>query len=375
MMFTRLLGLLDKELVQLMRDRVVLLLVLYLYTIEVILCTVALTFELHDLPFAVVDQDRSVASRELAQLFDLSDAFKQMRQTDSPEAARTMLEQGEVGMVLVIPPNFERRHATGVAPTLQLLLDGTNSNVAENARNHAHALIRRFEDLRFGTDGISMTPSEVEAGAVPVTRVWFNPTQETATSMLLSMIAAAGIMVGMLLPAASIVREKERGTIEQLMVTPVRVGELFAAKTLPPMALNLLAIFPALAVAAVFHVPLHGSLWTLLALTAVFQLGAIALGVFIATIARTLQQALLLGFFGLFIILFLSGAMTPIESMPPALQNLSLLSPLRYYFEILLGVFLKGAGWAELWPQALALLGIGVPMYIAALLTFRLRIH
>lgn len=189
--------------------------------------------------------------------------------------------------------------------------------------------------------------------------------------MLLSMMAGAGMLVGMLLPAASIVREKERGTIEQLLVTPVRNGELFVAKTLPTMAINLLAIFPALMVAAWFQVSLHGSLATLLSLTAIFQLSAISLGVVISAITRMLQQALLVGFFALFPILFLSGTMTPIESMPPALQTLSLLSPLRYYFEILLGVFLKGAGWAELWPQALALSAIGAPLFVAAMLAFR----
>lgn len=373
-MLTRILGLLHKELVQLLRDRVVLFLILYLYTIEVILCTLALTFEVRDLPIAVVDQDRSVASRQLARLFDLSEAFERVRDSDSPEAARHWLERGDVGMVLVIPPGFERRHLTGTGPSLQLLLDGTNSNLAEHARNYAHVLVRQFEGKRPEFEFNDISRSDGSAGAEAVTRVWFNPTQQTATSMLLSMMAAAGMLVGMLLPAASIVREKERGTIEQLLVTSIRNGELFVAKTLPTMAINLLAIFPALMVAAWFQVPLHGSLVTLLALTAIFQLSAISIGVFIATITRTLQQALLLGFFALFPILFLSGTMMPIESMPPPLQALSQASPLRHYFEILLGVFLKGAGMAELWPQAVALLIIGVPLFAGGLLMFRRRI-
>ncbi|HRQ63630.1 MAG TPA: ABC transporter permease [Xanthomonadaceae bacterium] len=369
-MGTRLAGLLRKELVQLLRDRVVLLLVLYLYTVEAIMCTMALSFEVRDLPFAVIDHDHSVASRKLTHLFDLSDALSLVRQGDSVQPARAWLERGDVGMVLVIPPGFERHYATGLAPTLQVLLDGTNSNVAEHARHYGNVIVRRFESERppLGPGSVS------QGGALPMPRVWFNPTQRTATSMMLSMIALAGMMVGMILPAATIVREKERGTIEQLLVTPVRIGELFLAKTLPTMALNLLALFPALLVATLFEVPLRGSLFALLAMAAVFQLSAISLGVFVATVTRTLQQALLLGFFALFPILFLSGTMTPIESMPPTLQALSLLSPLRHYFEIILGVFLKGAGWADLWPQALALLAIGVPLYAAAMAAFRRRI-
>lgn len=156
-------------------------------------------------------------------------------------------------------------------------------------------------------------------------------------------------------------------------MTPVRVGELFLAKTLPTMAVNLLAILPAVLVATLFEIPLRGSLLVLLALTAVFQLSAISLGVFVASFTRTLQQALLLAFFALFPILFLSGTMTPIESMPPFLQALSQLSPLRHHFEIILGVFLKGAGWADLWMRALALLAIGVLLFAAAMATFRSR--
>jgi len=175
-------------------------------------------------------------------------------------------------------------------------------------------------------------------------------------------------------PAASIVREKEQGTIEQLLVTPIGTGELFLAKTAPTLVMGLLAVFPSLLIVAWFGVPLRGSLVLFLALTAVFLLSAIALGVLIAAITRTLQQALLLSFFGLFPILFLSGTLTPVESMPPFLQSLSLASPLRYYMEIILGVFLKGAGFGELWDEAARLLLIGAVLFGLALAAFRRHI-
>ena len=326
-MIRRVLGLLRKELVQLLRDPVVLFIVLFLYTVEAVTCTRALTFEVRHMPFGVVDQDRSVASRRLIELFDVSEAFDLARQSDTPADVAPWLDRNAVGMVLVIPPGFERAQRSGLQPTLQVVLDGTYSNTAESALHYAHALAARFD----AEHPPLVRASATSAHAVAHPRVWYNPDQSTKTFMVLSMIALAGMMVGAMVPAASIVREKERGTIEQLMVTPIRIGELFFAKTVPTVALNVLALFPAFVIVAVFDVPFRGSLATLLVLAGVFQLSAVAFGVLVASVTRSTQQALLLAFFGLFPILFLSGTMTPIESMPPLLQRLSYVSPLRYY--------------------------------------------
>ncbi len=210
--------------------------------------------------------------------------------------------------------------------------------------------------------------------AKPLRRVWYNPDQTTTAFMALSMIALAGMMVGVIHPAASIVREKEQGTIEQLLVTPIRTGELFFAKTVPTLLMGLLSLFPSLLIVAWFNVPLRGSFVLFLGLTAIFLLSAIGLGVLVAAVSRTLQQALLLAFFGLFPVMFLSGNLTPVDSMPDALQALSLASPLRYYMDIILGVFLKGAGWSDLWLESLALLAIGAALFGLSLGAFRRRI-
>jgi|TARA_R110001592_G_scaffold177818_1_gene418279 ABC-2 type transport system permease protein len=176
-------------------------------------------------------------------------------------------------------------------------------------------------------------------------------------------------------PAASIVREKERGTIEQLLVTPISTLELFLAKITPALIMGVLSIFPSLVIVRAFDVPLQGSLVLFLVLTAIFLLSAIALGVFIAAYSRTLQQALLLSFFGLFPVMFLSGSLTPVEAMPEFLQSLSLLSPLRYYMDIVIGIFLKGAGLEVLWDEALAMLAIGAPLFLLSLRIFRRRVR
>lgn len=369
-MRTRLLGLLRKEIIQFFRDRPVLVLILYFYTACVVLCTYALSFEVKNVPLAVVDQDRSVASRHLVERFDLSEAFDVASWAQTPGAAVRRLETGDAGMALIIPSGFERDYQTRIRPRVQILLDGTNSNSAATARQYALAIIRRFESERPSLG----RRSDRSATAIPVTRVWYNPDQTTTPFMVLSMIALAGMLVGVMHPAATIVREKEQGTIEQLLVTPIRTGELFIAKTTPTMIMGLLSVFPSLLIVAWFDVPFRGSLLIFLPLTAAFLLSAIALGVLVAAVCRTMQQALLLSFFGLFPIMFLSGSLTPVESMPPFLQTLSLGSPLRYYMEIILSVFLKGAGWRELWDEAAMLLLIGGALFSISLAVFRRRI-
>jgi ABC-2 type transport system permease protein len=369
MMSTRLAGLLRKETIQFFRDHWVLGLILWLYTIEVVLCTYALSFDVEHVPTTVVDQDRTVASRQLTQAFALSDAFDVVTTQQTPDQAAGRLASGQAGMVVVIPSGFAQAYRSGIHPTVQLLLDGTNSSTAARVRNYALEIVHRFEARHAQ---LAARPAQVTA--TPAPRIWYNPDQTTTAFMTLSMIALAGMMVGVIHPAASIVREKEQGTIEQLLVTPIRTGELFAAKTVPTLLMGVLSLFPSLLIVAWFEVPLRGSLLLFIPLTAVFLLSAIALGVLIASVCRTLQQALLLAFFGLFPIMFLSGTLTPVESMPGFLQTLSLGSPLRYYMDIILGVFLKGAGWSELWPQSLVLAAIGAVLFGLSLLVFRRRI-
>lgn len=361
----RLASLLQKELLQFLRDRVVLFLIFWLYTVEVVICTAALALDMRDLPLAVVDADDSPASRSLTQAFTAGGNFRPVAHLRDAAAAEPYLERGAAQAVLVIPVGFERELRRGNTQALQLLVDGTNANVAAVARGYALQTVEDFLQRR----GL---PGALQAHAVkPRLRTWYNPDLTNVSFMVLSMIALAGLMIGVVHPAASIVREKEVGTIEQLMVTPIRTGELFAAKTLPTLLVGLLALFPGLALVGWFGVPVRGSLALFFALTALFLVSAIGLGVLVAAIARTLQQALLLAFFGLFPLMFLSGTLVPVESMPSLLQQLSLASPLRHYLEITLGIFLKGAGLDILWPHALALLAIGLPLYLAAWLIFR----
>lgn len=356
----RLRSLLLKELIQFFRDPVMLLLILWLYTGEVILCSFALAMDTRNLPLAVVDQDESAASRMVVDIAQVSDAFRLAAHGRDPSAAQAWLADGTVRAVLVIPADFQRRLMTAEPQALQLLLDGSNSNVATIARGYAEDMLLRFQNRWAAQAGVR--PDGAEARL----RIWYNPRENNEAFVVLSMIALAGLMVGVAQPAASIVREKERGTIDQLRITPIRTGELFIAKTAPALLVGVAALLPSLLIAAAFGVPFRGSIVLLIGLTALFLLSAIALGVLIAAISRSLQQTLLLAFFGLFPLMFLSGTLVPVESMPDFLRWLSLGSPLRHYLDAILAILLKGAGPETVWPQALTLGGIGTILFAAA---------
>ena len=329
------------------------------------MCTMALSFDVKQVPLAIVDLDQTQASRTLKERFLVVEEFRLVRYPADEAEAGAWLRTGRAIVALVIPEVFARDLERDRTPAVQVLLDASNSNTAAIARGYVSQVVDLFQRLWFAD------ADEDEDIVQPMLRVWYNPDLTFTSFMVLSMIGLAGMMAGVIQPAASIVREKEVGTIEQLMVTPIRTTELFLAKTIPTLLMGVLAIFPSLIIVAMFNVPLRGSLPFFLAMTALFLLSAIGVGVLIATMARTLQQALLLAFFGLFPIMFLSGTLVPIESMPPFLQAVSLASPLRYYMDVILGVFLKGAGPAELWRQALALLVIGLALFSAALAAFR----
>ena len=185
------------------------------------------------------------------------------------------------------------------------------------------------------------------------------------------MIAQAGFMLAILRPAAGMVREKQNGTMEQIRVTPIRAHELFVGKIVPPVVITTGSLFPSLLVARLMGVPMNGSVGLLIALNLVALLSAVSIGILIGTVTNTLQQALLTSFFSLFPLLFLSGSVTPLESMPRWLQTGIEISPVRHHIASATGLFLKGAGLPQLWPHAAALLGIGIAVFSGAWLLFR----
>lgn len=362
-----------KEFRQFLRDRMLIALVLWLYTAEVIVCTYALSFDVRNLRLAVYDQDRTQFSQRVIERFTATEYFGNLTALEGMPEIDRALDSGSVDLALVIPPGFARSVRAGAGGDLQLILSGVNSNTANVARGYASAIVARLgHELareRLGAAGVAARLPQVELR----TRVWYNPALDFRFFMTISMIVAAALVVGVVASAASIVREKETGTAEQLMLTPLRRSEVVAAKMAPPFAVGMLSLLPSLGVLAWFGVPFRGSV-TLFVLASALALAAcLAIGTLIATFARTLQQALLIGFFVLFPLMFLSGTVVPIDTMAKPLQVLSLASPVRHYMEIALGVILKGVGLEVLWPQFGGLAAIGT---ILALISHsRLRRH
>ncbi|MCI0529455.1 MAG: ABC transporter permease, partial [Nitrospira sp.] len=275
---------------------------------------------------------------------------------------------------MVIPPDFSDRVSQGEGADVQIILGGTNSNTANTARSYANAILERFSHEAFmeflAKKGQRFSLPEVE----PQVRIWYNPELKFRYFMVISMIVVAGFLVGVIHIAATMVREKETGTIEQLVVTPLRKYELIVAKVVPTLTIGLLSLFPSLLIALWFGVPIKGSILLFFLASAICLFANMGIGVCISTLSRNLQQALLISFFILFPVMFLSGTTVPIESMPLALQYLSYLSPVRYYMEIALGIFLKGIGLRILWPKFTVLFAFGVVIFPLSLYRLKKRI-
>ncbi|MCW3837304.1 ABC transporter permease [Sphingomonas canadensis] len=363
-MWGRLHGLIGKEFAQMLRDPVVLFLILFLATVELAMCAMALGFDVKNLKLGVIDHDRSAASRRLVQELTSADTFVLRNQFASMRDAEGHLRAGALDVVIEVPANFGARIAAGRQASVGVVVDGSNADVAARARAYIIEMTARFAQQR-------MTAMPMPGGVQPAVHVWYNPDLTNTRLNALAMLTQAGFMLAIILPAAGLVREKQSGTLEQIRVTPIRAHELFIGKIVPPVVFVLGSLFPSLLVIRLLGVPLNGSLATFVALDLIFLMSAVSIGIFIATISTTLQQALLTSFFGLFPLLFLSGGIAPIESMPYWLQVGIEISPLRHFIEITTGLFLKGAGIAELWPHGLALVAIGLPLFSASWLLFK----
>jgi ABC-2 type transport system permease protein len=364
-MWGRLTGLLGKEFAQMLRDPVMLFLIFWLTTIEVAMCAMAVGMDVKNLPLGLVDYDQSAQSRAFIQELVSADTFVLAGQFSSSRHAEAMLRRGDLAAVVEIPPNFGARVAAGRRAEVGVIVDGADANIASRARAYIVELTARYAQRN--APGAMHAHAQIE----PAVRVHYNPDLTNTRFVALAMIAQAGFMLAILLPAAGIVREKQSGTLEQIRVTPIRPHELFIGKIVPPIIVSTGSLFPSMLVVRLLGVPMNGDLITFLALNLLTLLAAVSIGVFIGTVTATLQQALLTSFFGLFPLLFLSGSVTPIESMPDWLQGVVQASPLRHGIAIVSSLFLKGAGLGELWPHAAALAAIAAPLFFASWFLFR----
>lgn len=368
-------ALVKKEFIQFFRYRPLVFLVIWTIAIEIAICAYAITYDVTHLSLAVEDLDRSQESRDLVNRFAQTEYFDVNYSAATLEEIEHLLESGKVDLGISIPADFSRRLAQGIQSSTQILLDGSNANSALIALGYAERIIRSY------SRGIEINRLRKVAGMngpLPEIknqlRSWYNPDLRSVYFVVVSMLVLGVMMIATIHPAAAVAWEKEAGTIEQLMVMPFRPWEIMVAKVAPTFVVSLGSLALALWVPWWFAVPVRGSLLLFFALTALFLFSSLGWGLFLGSLAENLQQALLLAFFSIFPILVISGTLVPVESMPRPVQFLAYLSPLTYYMEIGLGIFLKGVGFAELWRQGLAMSALGLMIFLCGLWQFGRRL-
>lgn len=370
-MFNRILSLIRKELIQVFRDPLTLRLTLLAPLVQLIVFAYVVNTDVENVPSALLDYDRTVASRELKEKFESSGYFQFIHIIQDEKEADELLDRGEIDMALIIPEDFQRELRTGRGAELLALFNGTDSNTATTAGNYAAGITARFaQDVLFRE--ISAGPAEIAMSIDARPRLLFNPEAESSTYILPGIIAVLLAMLLIMLCAISIVREKEKGTMEQLSVTPIRGMELVIGKTLPFLLLGFAMIFLLTPTAIFwFSVPFRGSFLVLLLTALIYMVTCLGLGLLIGANSETQQQALMMSMFAILPQILLSGFIFPVENMPEILQLITWLIPAKYFLIIIRAIFLKGIGIEYFTFELTALVILALLIYGFSALRFR----
>lgn len=376
----RLRHLLRKEFIQTLRDPRMRVTLLATPLLQLFVYGYAFNLDVTQIRMAVVDLDRSPQSRDLVRRFQGSGYFRLVTHTGDARAVRELLDRGRVKVALQVDPGFADDLRRGRTAVVQFLVDGTDSNTAAVVSGYTARILAAFNSERAVSvpvlPGANLPSATTIVRGVPrialEARSWYNPDLRSRNYFVPAVIATLLFVTCLQLTSMAVVREREIGTLEQLLVTPLRPAELMLGKTLP---FALIGLFDTALVTAVavfwFRVPFRGSLPLLFGASALFLLSAVGIGLYVSTLARTQQQALMGMFFAALPALLLSGFIFPVADMPLVIQYLTLANPLRHFLVIIRGIFLKGSGAALLWPHLGALLLIGVTVLTVSALRFR----
>lgn len=376
MLQSRLISLIRKEFIQIVRDPRTLALTFAMPVMLLLLLGFAATNDVKNVPLAVYDQDRSAESRALLEAYQSADYFKLEYDVGSEEELQTLIDSNAARAGIVIPPGYGQQVAGGGGAQVAFVVDGSDPTVAGTTLAAAN-LIGQSQSTRLllnklnlrGMGSFLRPPVEVR------TQVWYNPGLINSHYMIPGLIGMILQFLTTMLTSTSIVRERERGTIEQLIVTPLRPWELVVGKLAPYV---LIAFFDMLEVLVagvlLFNVPINGSLALLLALSGLFLVTTLGLGLLISTLAKTQQEAMLTTMFTILPSIFLSGFFFPLAAMPAVLRWISYAIPLRYFLIISRGIVLKGVGISALWPEVIALIIFAVAVMGVATARFQKRL-
>jgi ABC-2 type transport system permease protein len=382
-MWERILVILRKELIQTLREPRMRVLLFVPPVVQLVVFGFAVNLDVDHAHIAWMDMDRTPMSRDLRERFEGSGRFDVVSMPRNEDEVQQTLDRGLAQAVVRVLPGFERDVRRRRPSEVQVLVDGSNSNTASLISSYAGEVIAEFVNgMKAGQQNVRVltrSPNSPAALALPdvkaSTRVWFNPDLYSRNYFVPGVVANIIMMVTLMLTALAIVREKEIGTMEQLMVTPIRPIELMLGKTLPFAVVGLLDVVLISGVALlVFHTPFRGSPLLLLFCSVLFLMTTLGAGLFLSTVSHTQQQAMMMNFFFSTPAFMLSGFAFPLRNMPVAVQYLTYLNPLRYFMDIVRGIFLKGVGFTVLWPQMAALAVYGVAVVGLSAARFRKKL-
>lgn len=338
--------------------------------IQLIVFGYAATFDLNQVPYAVFNEDSGAAARQFLQRVEGSSAFRLMGYLESDRQIAPLIDSRKALMVLHIGPRFTEDLLLRRTAPLQVIIDGRNSNTAMLVAGYMRTILTRFNEEWAETHGYSRPPAKLD------TRAWFNPNLQSRWFIVPGIVGLLTLVVTVMVTALSVAREREAGTFDQLLVTPLRPVEVLLGKALPGIVIGFLEANLIILIAVLwFHVPLRGNLLALYLGLFLFLLSVIGVGLMISSIAVTQQQGLLGGFLFLVPSIILSGFATPIANMPQTVQVLTLVNPMRYFLVILRSVFLEGGSGSLLWPEYWPMAVIGVVNLALAGWLFRHRMY
>ena len=376
MNLTRLSALMRKEMLQIVRDPRTLALVFIMPILQLVLLGYAATSDVRNIPLVVLDQDKSPASRTLLESFRAADYFRQAFDVNSESELRNLIDAGSARAGIIIPPDYSSRLAAGRPAQVAFIIDGSDPAIAGTTLAAA-TLIGQARATALSVERLAARGLAVAAApAIEVrTRVWYNPDLIAAYYMIPAVVGLILQFLTVILTATAIVRERERGTIEQLIVTPLRASELIVGKLAPYVLIAFIDTIEILAGGVLlFGVPINGSLPLLLVLSGLFLISNLGIGLLISTITSTQQEAIIVAIFYNLPSIFLSGFIYPVAAMPRVLQFVSLAIPLRYYLIVVRGIVLKGVGMPALWPEVIALSIFAVVVITSAATRFKKRL-
>ena len=371
-MWERILTILKKEFRSVLRDPRMRMVIIGMPVIQTLIFGYAVSLDVRHVSLVVVDRDGTPASRALTAQFTGSAYFDAVANTQDDDAARAMIDSSQASAILQINAGYEENLRGGRTTPVQLIVDGSDSNTARYVVNYAGQIAATANNAYVLDQAMRRAGRTIPVGFVNLQpRAWFNADLESRNFYVPGIIAQLVMLVGLMLTSMAIVREKEAGTIEQIMVTPIRPVEFILGKCAPFAVIGFINTTMVTAVALYwFDIPFRGSFPLLVLGVALFLISTLGIGLFISTVCQTQQQAMMTTFFFFFPAMLFSGFIFPIANMPTVIQWLSLLDPLRYMLVIIRGVFLKGVGFDVLWTQFAALLAIGISVLMFAVTRF-----